>query len=517
MVALIMLLLIGGQWIYNNLYRDNLALLSSEQAPTAIASALPLGLFFLIMFALLGVGDMMHQLYLASDLELLMVAPVPYRTIFLVKLLQSSRATLIPALGYGAFLLAFGLAQDAVVSYYLLIVLLIPVAMILATAAVMILVILLARLFQPQQIRSWMPAVITLVTLVLLLSQQSATQWFLGQTDIITFLTEALLSPGQLSLVVAVLGGLALVTSLMAYQIFITSFYEGWNHLREVPTRRVSHSPATRRRWGVSRLLHPLPAPLRYFLIKEWLELRRNPRGLINFAQPLVLVVVVLVPFLSGGNGAGTLRPLIFWFMLAYMMPFLSTMPLGTSLMAIAQEGRTIVLLRSMPISMSDVLKGKFWATWVPTALCWVLVFLIAGIWLQFPPWQIGLLVTMAIWGLAGTSVATMAIGGVKVDFTAEELKQRIPTMTSYMMIGLNLIFVLLTVIAFVWLMIRLFPDSPDVLAIQALSGYPLIGWLFSTKPWFPFTILGGQLIFWTGVKIIWSAAVRRLESWEEI
>jgi hypothetical protein len=244
-----------------------------------------------------------------------MVAPVPYRTIFLVKLLQSSRATLIPALGYGAFLLAFGLAQEAVVSYYLLIVLLVLVAMVLATAAVMILVILLARLFQPQKIRSWMPAVITLVTLVLLLSQQSATQWFLGRTDIITFLTEALLNPGQLSLVVAVLGGLALVTSLMAYQIFITSFYEGWNHLREVPTRRVAVSPTTRRPWGVSRLLQPLPAPLRYFLIKEWLELRRNPRGLINFAQPLVLVVVVLVPFLSGGKEAGTLRPLIFWFM----------------------------------------------------------------------------------------------------------------------------------------------------------------------------------------------------------
>jgi hypothetical protein len=514
---MIMLLLIGGQWIYNNLYLANLTLLNSDQTPTAIASALPLGLFFLVMFALLGIGDMMHQLYLATDLELLLVAPIPYQTIFLVKLLQSSRATFIPALGYGVFLLAFGLAQEATGSYYLLIVLLILLAMILATAAVMILVILLARMFQPQKIRSWMPALITLVTFVLLLSQQSATRWFLGQTRMINFLTEALLNPGQLSLVLAVVGGLALAASLVAYLVFRTSFYEGWNHLREVPSQQVAISPATRRLWGVSRLLQPLPAPTRYFLIKEWQVLRRNPRSLINFAQPLVLVVVVLVPFLSGGNGVGTLRPLIFWFMLVYMMPFLSTMPLGTSLMAIAQEGRNIVLLRGMPISMSDVLRGKFWATWTPTALCWILVFLIAGIWLQFPPWQIGFLVTMAIWGLAGTSVATMAIGGLKVDFTAEELKQRIPTVTSYLMMGLNLIFVLLTIVTFVWLMIRLVPHSPDVLAIQVLSGYPLIGWFFSTKPWFPLTILGGQLIFWIGVKAFWNAAVRRLESWEEI
>jgi hypothetical protein len=516
-LALITLLLFGGQWVYNNLYRDNLDLLSSDQAPTAIASALPLGLFFLVMFALLGVGDMIHQLYLASDLELIMVAPVPYRTIFLVKLLQSSRATLIPALGYGVFLLTLGFAQGAVVSYYLLIMLLIPIAMILTTAAVMILVILLARLLQPQKIRSWLPVLITLITLVLLLSQQSATQWFSSQTDLIAFLTEALLNPEQLSLVVAMLGGLALAISLVAHQIFITSFYEGWNHLREVPTQRVGISPTTRRRWDVSRLLRLMPAPLRYFLSKEWLELRRNPRSLINFAQPLVLVVVALVPFLSGGKGAGTLRPLIFWSMLAYMMPFLSTMPLGTTLMAIAYEGRNIVLLRTMPVSMSEVLKGKFWVTWMPTVLCWVLVFLIAGTWLQFPPWQIGILVAMAIWGLAGTSLATLAIGGMKVDFTDEELKQRIPTVTSYLMMGLNLIFVLLTIIAFIWLMIRLFPDSLDVLTIQALSGYPLIGWFFSTKPWFPLAILGGQLIFWIGTKTIWSAAVRRLENWEEI
>jgi hypothetical protein len=123
----------------------------------------------------------------------------------------------------------------------------------------------------------------------------------------------------------------------------------------------------------------------------------------------------------------------------------------------------------------------------------------------------------MAIWGLAGTSVATMAIGGLKVDFTAEDLKQRIPTVTSYMMMGLNLIFVFLTMVAFVWLMIRLFPDYPDVLAIQALSDFPVIGWFFSPSPLIPLSLLGGQVIFWVGVKVIWSAAVRRLESWEEI
>ena len=125
LIGLFLVLWFGGMWVYNNLIRDNLALLNSDQAVASIASSLPQGFFFLLLFAILGVGDVIHQLYLVSDLELLMVAPLSYRTIYAVKLLQCSRATFIPAFGLGAVFLAFGLAREAAVSYYLLIVLMI--------------------------------------------------------------------------------------------------------------------------------------------------------------------------------------------------------------------------------------------------------------------------------------------------------------------------------------------------------------------------------------------------------
>jgi hypothetical protein len=514
-VALILLLGFGGQWVYDNLIRHNLALLNSEQAVTIVASSLPYGLSLLLLFAMLGVGDMMHQLYLATDLELLMIAPLPDRTIFLVKLLQCSRAMCIPALGFGAFLLALGLARGAALSYYLLVVLLILAAMILTTAGVMILVILLARLLPAQKIRSWMPVVLVLATFLLVLGQQSATQWFLRQADLIAFLTEALLNPGQLGLVVAGLGGLALATGLATYKAFDTSFHEGWNRFRDVPAQPTPRSLAARRPWGVSRLLRPLPQPLRCFLVKEWLAWRRNPRGLINLAQPFVLMVMILAPLLGAGKGAEALRPLIFWFILVSLTMFLSFPPVGMPLMSIAQEGRKIALLRSAPISMSDVLGSKFWATWVPLVLAWVLVLLVAGMWLRFPLWQIGILVGVTIWGLAGGSVVTMAIGGLRVDFSAEELKQRTPTVTGYLMMGLNLGFLLITTATFVWLMIRLFPDSTPVLAIQSLAGYAVVGWLFSDKLWVPFGLVVSQVLFWIGAKAFWTAAVHHLEGWE--
>lgn len=517
-IALILLPMFGGQWLYNNLIRDNLALLRSDQAVTAIASYLPLGLFFFLLFAMLGIGDVMHQLYLASDLELLMIAPVRYRTIFIIKLLQSSRATLIPALGLGAFLFAFGWAWNAAVSYYLLSVLLILAVMTLATAMIMIFIILLARLLPAQKIRSWMPVLVVLTTFALILVQQPATEWFLGQADLITRLMEGLLDPVQLGRVVAGFGALALLISAAASQIFNLAFHEGWNRFREVPTRQAPVSPVTRRPWGVSQLVRSRPTPFRQFLVKEWLELRRNPRGLINLAQPLILVVaMVLLPAIRSGTVRDTLLPLFFVFMMMILALFMGILPIGTSLMAIAHEGRRMALLRVAPISMSDVIKGKLWSTWTPMALSWTVVLIIAGTWLQFPLWQIGFLVGTTILGLAGASVMTTAVGGLSVDFTAEELKQRTSAGVSYLLMGINSIYMLLTIATFVWLMIRLFSDSLVVAAIQALAGFGAVGWLFSDSLWGPIALLTGQFAFWIVVKVLWDAAVRRLETWEGI
>jgi hypothetical protein len=515
-IALLLLLGVGGQWVYDNLIRDNLALLNSEQAVTAIASFLPLQFFIVLLFAMLGVGDVMHQLFLASDLELLMIAPVPVRTIFLVKLLQCSRATLIPALVAGVFLLAFGLAREAAASYYLLIVLLILATMALATTAVMILVILLARFLPVQKVRSWMPVVVALVTLGLLLFQQSGTQWFLGQADLIKFLTEALLNPRQLGLLGAGFTGMAVVSILATFRIFDAAFHEGWNRFREVPTRKASASLLTRQIWSVSRLLQPLFGPLRFVLVKEWLELLRDPLSIINLTQPLVLVLVALAPFMTGGMGSEILRPLVFWYMLVLLALFLSFLPLGMPLMAIMREGRKIALLRSMPISMSDVLRGKLLAAWVSLVLPWVVVFLVTGLWLQYPLWQVGALVGIIIWGLAGASVATVAMGGLRANFTVEELKQRVPKGTTYLMMGLNLIFVLSTIASSVWLMVHFFPSSREVLTIRSLAGYDAIGWIFSDSPGIPLALVSIQIAFWVGVKLLWDAAVHRLEGWEE-
>ena len=189
-----------------------------------------------------------------------------------------------------------------------------------------------------------MPVLVVLLTLSLMLGQQSATQWFQSRVGLITVFSEALANPQKLGLALVGLGGVAAIVNLSALRIFVSSFQEGWNRYGNVPTGQETTSQVMRRPRVTARLATALPSPLRFLLAKEWLELRRNPRSLLNLVQPLVLVGATLVLFSGAGMGVATLRPLLFYAMLAFLALFLSTQPVGTSLMAIAQEGRNIVV-----------------------------------------------------------------------------------------------------------------------------------------------------------------------------
>ncbi len=513
--GLIALLAFGGQWVYNSFIRNYLDLLSAEQALSTAVSFLPLGFSLFLLFAGLGIGDVTNQLFLTPDLELLLVAPVPSRAIYAVKLLQCSRATLLPALFLGVFLLVLGLVWQVAVSYYLFIGIILLAAMALTTASIMILVIVLVRFIPPQRLRSWMPVAVILTAIALTLGQQSLTQWLAGEPALNQFLAQALQDPGELAVVAVALAGLALVVTLATYYIFDRAFHEGWDRFREVPTRPPRDATYVAKAPGLARLVKPLRAPLRHLLVKEWLELRRDPRGLFALAQPVALVVLILFPLLAIGNESGFLSIFSFWYLLGFLTFIMGILPGGISLIAVAREGANIAFLRSTPVSMSDLLWGKFGVTWGPAVLLWSIVLLMAGWWLGLSPWQLGLLIGLVIWELTGASLTALAMGGLTVDFTAEDLKQRISTLANYLTMGLGFLLAMLTTIAGVWLVVHLFPESEAVRVLQPFAGHGAVSWVFSSAPWPPLILLGGQAAYFVGVKVLWDGAVRRLEKWE--
>jgi hypothetical protein len=512
--GMLLLLLWVVHWFYNAVLRDYVALLASEQAIAGVASALPLSLLFLALFALLGMGDVVYQLYLASDLELLMAAPIPYRAIFLVKLIQCSRASLLPALGLALLLVAFGLAQQVAVVYYPLVLLIVLLALLLTTAVVIIAVVLIARFLPARKIRSWTPVAIAFLTLTFVLSQQPIMQWFLAQADTIAFLAEALLQPQQLTLLAAAMGAAALVTTMASYKLFELSYQEGWDRFQAVSTEKKSTAGAGRGgTWSPLPHLRVLPQPVRSFLIKEWLALRRDPIGLVNLVQPLVLMVTLLVLLTPVTRVLGT--ALSFWFLALFLIMFLSSSAMNTSATVVAGEGDNLMLLRSLPITMRQMLKGKFWATWALLVLLWTILLLLSGWWLHFPLWQTCLLAGIAIWGLTGTTVISVAVEGLKADFSVEVMKRRTPEAAKFLIFSLNMLFVLLTVTTAAWIATRFFADSELVVVLRLLSSFGAVGWLLSESVSVPLTLGAFHVLFWLGGTMLWQAAVRRLEGWE--
>lgn len=511
--GVLFLILWGGQYVYNAYIVTLLPMLASEEALNAMATILPMGLFIFLIAAVAGTSDIIHQLYLAPDLQLLMTAPIPNRVIFLVKLLQCSPASVLPAVLFGIILILFGVVRSAPFSFYFLCLLLVLAAVFLVTALVMSLIIFLARLIPPKQVRNWLPVLLALLQIPLLLSFQSGMDWFFSQAAWITYLIEALLVPGQLAVVVVISWGGALIMILVAYQIFDHAFYGGWNQLRVVPTKtNAKKQKITRSNW-LSQWTQILPAPIRAILLKEWKELKRDMRRLFSFIGMPFLFIAMIWPLLSLGDTL--LKPIVFWFLM-FLGFMLANTVLVDGLITFGREGRLFRLLKSMPLSMETILRGKFWgAPWSLGILVYSSFYLIIGFFMDYPLWQIAFLVGTVAWGAIGTSALAVAYGALVADFSVDDpIKQSVSILHQFIMSGALVLFIAPIFASVVWLIIQFFPESDIVVPIRVIASLSS-SWLFSESIWVLIGLIGIQGLFLLGIKGLWGISVRRLERLE--
>ena len=143
--------------------------LANDAIVDVIAAFLPIQLYVFLLFAVLGIGDVLNQLYYASDLQFLFVAPIPLRITYFIKLLQAARGTIVPALLLGGFLISFGLAQQLSWIYYPILILLILALMAITPSFSIILVVLMVRFMPSKGMSSAMPVVVFILTLGLVL------------------------------------------------------------------------------------------------------------------------------------------------------------------------------------------------------------------------------------------------------------------------------------------------------------------------------------------------------------
>ena len=498
----IMALILGGQWVYNHWLQEQLAVLATAEGASLVVTSLPSLVFVLLLAAVFGLGDTLHHLYLAGDLELLLIAPVPSWNVFAYKLLQCSRSTWLPALLSAGLLLALGVGQSAPPAYYLLALLLVVQLTLWATGLTILAVLLLGRWLPPGKLRVGLPLALLVLLMLLLPLQQPMMLWLAARAGRIETLAQILLDPARLALLDLLLALPAAATLAGANLVFDRAFHEGWSRFLTRPASR----PAVRLGW-LYRL--PLfPARWRPLMVKDWQLLLREPQGLIGLAQPLVMAAMLGSMAFLGGEA---IQLLWFWLLLCFLALFLMFAG-NTATTSMALEGRNLALLRAAPLAAVDWMRTKFWATWPLIALPWLVVLLLLGLLLGLAPRPVVELILLALLGVAAGDRLALAAAARWMNFTAENPSKRLPGPATLLVLAGSGIYTALNVALMLWVEIHLAPAGMLATQLRSLTA---AGWLHSASGWLPLIL--GQAVFWVLVSFLWAAGLRRLDRYEKV
>lgn len=372
---------------------------------------------FLLLLSSFGVA--LGSLFLTSDLDILMTAPVDRKAVFISKILDGM------AVYYGLALVialpglfTYGLSVGYGPLYYLLALVVALGTPLLPAGLASILVMLVARFAPARRVREVLGLVGALIGIACGILGQTMRFWMPGIS----------VSRGEAGEVAATLRGLAEVPlppmmagrglaaagtgdwagaagNLLGYFAVTFGFFAlcvwlaeglyaaGW-------VRMQSSGSAKRGRQRADQaaqkrgMLSSAPA-YAAVMLKDW---RVIPRDLRNFAQmlsPLFFLPVVYINMLSEARGEDRMARV---FMergdVGLESIFLTAGVLGASAMvfgrvaatSISREGKSWWLLKAAPISGVELLRGKFLAAAIPFAVLSTLLMAGAAIWRGFDP-----------------------------------------------------------------------------------------------------------------------------------
>jgi len=375
---------------------------------------------FLLLLSSFGVA--LGSLFLSSDIDLLMAAPVDRRAVFISKLLDGM------TLYYGiAFVVAFpalltyGLGMGYGPAYYLLTVVAIFATPLLPAGLGALLVLVIARFAPARRVKEILGLVGALVGIACGLlgqtsrfwigevdvTQNGATAWLEGLRGVAGWPFPTLLAgrgldsagmgdwlPASATFTgfIALTLGFFLVCVLVADRLYAA----GWVRMQSSGTAKRSRERVEQAASNPG-LLGRVPAYMAIAL-KDW---RVVPRDLRNFAQmlsPLLFLPVIYLNLLGdsernghgpssglealGANGVGAAGVLIAAGVLgSTVMVFGRLTTTG-----ISREGKSWWLLKVAPVSASELLWGKYVTALIPYAILSSLLMFGAALWKAFDP-----------------------------------------------------------------------------------------------------------------------------------
>ena len=384
---------------------------------SALVNSVPVlivgGAFLGILLTSFGV--LLQALYLAGDMDFLLSAPISIRAVFITKLLQA----ILPNFGLISIfalpvLYGLGISSRYNLLYYPLVIIMLASLALAAAGLSSLLVMFIVRLFPAKRVAEVLGFIGALASFICSQSGQLAnfdhvtqdqtTQMFsllsrfnnpwsplawagrglidIGEGRWLSGVGFSLLTLG----LAAVIFSLALTTSERLY-------YSGWASIRTTAHKKKVLRPSRNRAASplVALAERRVPAVIRAVMVKDYLVLRRDLRNMSQLVTPLIFGIVYAVMFLRNGGQPSLGRgeaPALFNEVLKNIFVYGNV---GISLfvgwmllarlggMGFSQEGKSYWLLKSAPVTASQLVLSKFLVAFLPTlALGWAFLLAIS-------------------------------------------------------------------------------------------------------------------------------------------
>ena len=347
--------------------------------PLPFLHALPsLAFFFaLALLVISGFSSVLSSLYLSGDLDMLLIAPIPIRSVFVVKFMEGLLTPyLLLFLLIGPALLGFGMGLGYGLAYYLMLIVVLLLFPLLPTGLAAMLVLLVIRFIPARRAREIVSVIGGLFGaawyLISQLSRQIATH--VSEAQALSSLRRvdnpllpsawaghALIAAGegQWTQLLAY-GGLFSISSIMVFAACLILseklYYIGWSNMASQEGQgrktRPERSGATSTRSWWSKMLAPASAAI---LSKDVLLFRRDLRNTQRLIFPLALAIFWTYQVIRGGSIMSESTGLLAQSYsltsagLAYLVCISLSQALGGP--SISREGHCFWLLKTAPIS----------------------------------------------------------------------------------------------------------------------------------------------------------------------
>jgi ABC-2 type transport system permease protein len=423
--------------------------------------ALPSAVLFfaLVLMVLTSFTTVLSSLYLSGDMDMLLVAPVPMRAVFVVKFFGG---LLVPYLLLffllGPFLLGFGQGLGFGAAFFaaaLAVLILLPL---LPTGLGALLVMAVVRVIPARRAREIVGVIGGMVGISWYIFSQFSNQLaprvanartldYLRRFDSpalpSAWAGRALIAAGEGDWpTLALFGGLFAALSIGVFAICVALaerlYYAGWSNMStqdgKVKGKRQKAKGIDRAERTPFYLL-----PFAFFLPQQsqavlYKDLRIFPRDLRNLQQlifPLVLAGIWTFRLIAGGSPAGNSRtPDIFQAVGAlasagisfYICLVLSGAMGGPG---ISREGRGFWLLKVAPISAWRILLGKLTLAYLPFPTVGALFIVFLSVLQHSTPAEFARALALVLLGGLGTTSITMGLGAAFPKLNWENPRQQ--------------------------------------------------------------------------------------------